>query len=575
MVVYGKQNPERDYQLAYLHEVWQTVLDEKIGDRVLAIVTSRMPPEKLADAKQVFAELQNAIEPVLTSDSMVCEESIFIQMLQMPTNHQLVALKFKDDGADKIDASIQNLIGIAEKKSEGKVPLTHLSQNGVQIISLDLPPDAPFQPAYARMGNVILFSSHQSMLLQVIQTLQGGSSISKFDDPRIVEALKNLPEPEDSLIIFDGKQLFKQIRGIGDFIRQKANNDPHAARAAEVMELVSDELAIIDYEVTVEYTEGNENRTVGLGKLTPDAGEKLLGKMALGGEQFEDWQSWIPADAVAYSLSTGLRLHPAYERVMQILNTKYAEETKDALAKFEQAQKDLDLYLDRDIFQSFSGELVSVTLPGAKEGQDSFVAVKCSNSDRIHALLHRLVDNLSKLPALQAQQINLATVEGLDGFESLNVATLAAFNVKPVIGFRDGWMMIGSNPACIQKVLDARAGKTPTIDGSAHFERFHLPVKGPVGSLSFTDLEKSIHNTADMIRKVGGIAPMILAMAGANANAEELKPAFEAIAILPSIAKMVEKFDFYQAKLTLVQAGPLPDTYLKQSVTLIRPPVEK
>jgi hypothetical protein len=575
MVVYGKHNPERDYQSAYLKEVWQTVLDEKIGERLLTIVTSRVPEEKLADARQVLAELQKAVEPVLTSDSLVCEESIYIQVMQLPANHQLVAVKLNDDSAEKIDASVQNLIAILEQKSEGKIPLAQLSQNGVEITSLALPPDAPFQPAYARMGNVILLASHQPLLLQAIQALQGGTNTSKFADPRIIEALKNLPEPEDSIVIFDGQQMFKQIRGLGDFIRQQSKNDPKAEQVAQIMELVSDELGIIDYEVTVEYTDGNENRTMGLGKLTPNASEKLLGKMALGGEMFDDWQSWIPADAVAYSLSTGLRLHPAYERVMEILNTRYADETKDALAKFEQVQKDLDLYLDRDILQSFSGETVSITLPGASEGQDSFLAVKCTNPDRIRELLHRLVENLNKLPALQAQQINLAGVEELDGFETLNVSTLAAFNVKPVIGFHDGWMMIGSNPACIQKVLDARAGKSPTIDGSTAFERFHLPVKGPVGSLAFTDIEKSVHNVADMIRKVGGIAPMFLAMAGANANAEELKPAFEAIAILPSIAKVVEKFDFYQANLSVIQAGPLPDSYLKQSVTLIRPPLEK
>jgi hypothetical protein len=257
---------------------------------------------------------------------------------------------------------------------------------------------------------------------------------------------------------------------------------------------------------------------------------------------------------------------------MEILQDKFPE-TKVGLDKFAKVQDELDLHLDRDILQSFSGENVSVTLPRADQGQDSVFALKCTNPDRIRELLHRLVDNLNKFPALATQQINLAEIESLSGFETLNVAMLAAFNVKPVIGFSEGWMMIGSNPECVQKILDARAGKTPTIDGSKHFERFHLPVKGTVDSLSFTDLEKNIHHVADMIRKIGGVAPMFLAMAGANANAEEMKPLIEALAILPSVASVVEKFDFYQANLTVVQAGPLPNSYMKQSVTLIRPPL--
>jgi hypothetical protein len=575
MVVYGKHNPERDYQVAYMQDVWQTVLDEKIGERLLKIVTSRVPEEKFKDVTDLLNELKAAIDPTLTSESLTCEEVLYAQVMQLPSNNHLLLIKFPAGVAAKVETSFQNLLALLEKKSEGKVPISRVSQGDVQITGLALPPEVPVQPAFARLDDVLIVTSYQPLLMQAVERLQNGSGTSKFDDPRIVEALEQLSKAEDAVVIFDGQQLFKKLAELGPFIAQQAKNDPNAMKVAELMELVCSELAIIDYEVTVEYTDGNENRAMALGKLTPDAGDKLLGKMALGGQMFEDWQSWIPADAVAYSLNTGLRLHPAYERVMEILNTKYAEETKEGLAKFAEAQKQLDLYLDRDILQSFSGEMVSITLPGASEGQDSFAAIKCTNPDRIRELLHRLVDNLSKLPALEAQQISLTSVEDLEGFESLNVATLAAFNVKPVIGFRDGWMMFGSNPACIQKVLDARAGKVETIDDSADFERFHLDVEGPVAAISFTDIEKSIHHAADAIRKVGGIAPMVLAMAGANANAEEIKPVFEAIAILPSVAKVIEKFDFFQANLTLVQEGPLPDSYLKQTVTLIRPPAEK
>ena len=41
LVVYGKHNPERDYQRKYYEEVWKTVQETKIIDRVIKIVTSR------------------------------------------------------------------------------------------------------------------------------------------------------------------------------------------------------------------------------------------------------------------------------------------------------------------------------------------------------------------------------------------------------------------------------------------------------------------------------------------------------------------------------------------------------
>ena len=39
LVVYGKHNPERDYQRKYYEEVWKTVQETQIIDRVVKIVT--------------------------------------------------------------------------------------------------------------------------------------------------------------------------------------------------------------------------------------------------------------------------------------------------------------------------------------------------------------------------------------------------------------------------------------------------------------------------------------------------------------------------------------------------------
>ncbi len=572
MAVYGKHNPERDYQREYLAKVWQTVQEEKIGERILKIITAQMPAEDLDDAQKVLDELRAAIDPSLGESFWDCEEIVYVQVMQFPTSQHLVLLRYPVGVAEKVEASCQNLLTLLEQKSEGKVPVTRISQGDVEITGLGLPPDVPMQPTFARVGDIFLVSTSQTLLSQSLEMLKNGSGVSKFDDPRFAEAFAELPEAEDAIVIFDGQQFFKQLGTMGDFLRMQGRDNPEVERIAETIELVIDELAVFDYEVSVEYTDGYENRVASLGKIAADADQKLLGKALVGGEAFTDWQKWIPAEAVAYKLSKGVQSHGVYVRIMEILETKYPE-TKEGLDKFAKAQEELDLHLDRDILQSFSGESVSVTLPRADQGQDTVFALKCTNPDRIRELLHRLVENLNKFPALETQQISLTEIETLAGFETLNVAMLAAFNVKPVIGFSEGWLMIGSNPECVQKILDTRSGKTPTIDGAEHFERFNLPVGGAVDSLSFTDLEKSIHYGADMIRKFGGVAPMFLAMAGANANAEEMKPVIEALAILPSVANVVEKFDFYQAKLTIVQAGPLPNSYLKQSVTLIRPPL--
>ncbi len=68
--------------------------------------------------------------------------------------------------------------------------------------------------------------------------------------------------------------------------------------------------------------------------------------------------------------------------------------------------------------------------------------------------------------------------------------------------------------------------------------------------------------------------PIIVGLVGAQGDMEEMKPLQEAMGLLPSLAKVVEKFDYLQAKLSVKQKGDLPHSYLTRSVTLVRSPAE-
>jgi hypothetical protein len=46
------------------------------------------------------------------------------------------------------------------------------------------------------------------------------------------------------------------------------------------------------------------------------------------------------------------------------------------------------------------------------------------------------------------------------------------------------------------------------------------------------------------------------------------------LGLLPDVAKIVAKFDFYEAKMSVTQPGDSPGTYQRQAVTLVRPPAD-
>jgi hypothetical protein len=149
------------------------------------------------------------------------------------------------------------------------------------------------------------------------------------------------------------------------------------------------------------------------------------------------------------------------------------------------------------------------------------------------------------------------------------------FSVQPVIGFKDGWMIIGSSQQAVEKLLAVRAGKVDSFGKTpafAVFEKIGLAPNAPAFSVSYRDIGTQVRQAADMINQVGATLPMFLSMVAVNAKPEELKSAQEAISLLPSISKVVRKFDFFGHSLSIVHKGPTPNTYLRESVTEVRMP---
>jgi hypothetical protein len=582
MVVHAKHNPERDFQREYHKAIWKTVEETKIIERAVGIVTSRLSRDDVDKAKAVLDEVRNAAAPIKLEALANAKEVIYAQemrafsdQMKVVTSQHLVLARLTPEAAADTQKGIKNLFGLVEKYSEGKVPVESSTEGDATIVTLAVPQQVPFQPTVIRIGDVLLLSSSEEMARKSLGMLLRGDGKSKFDDPRLKEALSHLPAPEDALVFYDAKTQFSQMRGMVDFLHTVGQNDPKAERVAGLLELFFDEIAFLDYQITVEYTEGNLNRSVEYGKLVPDAEKKVFAKVLGSGKPFDDWRSWVPANAVAYSLSAGVNLHPLYERIIGVIKERFPEAEK-GLEKFEEIQSKIGVHLDRDILQAFSGEHVSISLPAAKPsltgGRGSVVAMRCQKPDRIRELLHRLVDKLKEHPAVAAQQLQLAKCEDLEGFEQLSALALTGFGVKPMIGFRDGWMMIGSNADAINAVLATKAGKAPSIADAASFKQFHLNVDGPVQSIGYKNSAEDIHQVAAALNQAGVIVPMVIGMVGAKANPEDLKPVQEVLGLLPSLGKIVSKFDFLQAKLSVTQAGRQPGTYECRSVTVVRPP---
>ncbi len=569
MATYHRHNPEREYLNQHYENVWATIEETQIIDKFVAAVKKQMSEEDIDQFEEVWGTLEEAVEPIQWEALSKCTESVYAQKMAMPTSQHLLLLRVPDEGAASFAEGITNLFNLAEEASNGEVTVETASVGGASLTWLQPPGEVPFSPCVGVMGDVFIFSSQQEFARESLGLLADPSAESKFDDERVAEALTLLPEMEDGVTFFDGRALFSQLGGIAGFIRQQAGNDPNAERAATLIDTFIDEIDAFDFEVSVEYTDGYQNRAASFGRLSESAPNTVLGEMVLNQELFEDWSRWVPENATAYSLSSGVNLHPLYDWAMKTIPEQIPE-AQDGLDHFEAVQNQFDVHLDADLLQSFSGETVSITLPGAGNSPlgaagQSVSFMKCSNPDRVRELLHRLVDQLKQIP--QVQDIAMEEVEDLEGFEAIKSSVLAPTGLQPIIGFQDGWMVIGTSAEAVQTVLATRASSGPTIADSDAFQKFNLEVEGPVAAISYSNTGEATRQAAMGIQQMGAMLPLITAQLP-----PEAAPARDFLALIPSVGRIVGSLDFFEEQLSVTQPGPDELSYIRHSVTLVRPP---
>lgn len=573
LVTHSQHNPERDYQRKHYEAVWNTVQETQVLERMLAIITSRMEAGQLAQAQAMIDELREATAPIDMQQLVDCKEFVYAQQMQMtpmPTSQHLMLVRMTPEAAASMVQGMKNLFGMVEKYSGGDLPVAEQKIGNVVVTQLLLPDPLPLQPTVASMGDVFIFCTSMDLLETSLKLMNSTEGKSKFDDPRLTAALAQLPEAEDSLVFYDGRTQFAAMRQLGPFLQQMGGGDPNVERMVKILNIIMDDVAIIDYEVTVGYTEENLNRTASYGKLLPNTQGSTLRKIMDSGQPFDAWSQWVPAKSLSYSLGKGINLHAAYEGIMWLLENEIPE-SADALAQFEMIQQQVGVHLDKDILQAFSGEYVSVSLPSPTGSPQSVMALRCQKPDRIRELIQRGMKAIQQAPPVQSQQLKLVESKQLPGFQELSALGLMAFGIQPVIGFQDGWMFLGSSSSAVKTVLDTKAGKGDTMEQSEAFKRLNLEVQGAVDSISYTNTAESVRSIAQFLNQAAMMAPMVMAMAGADMEDPQLKPVQELIALLPDVAQIVEKFDFMEATVTVTQKGSDPDSYTKRSVMVIRP----
>jgi hypothetical protein len=454
-------------------------------------------------------------------------------------------------------AILKGVVGLA---AEGQLTLASEGEGEAAVHKLtfadpQLPPGLGLTLARHKDVIVIGFGTalpQQALALLRGQTPEAGALASTA---RFKEAFKRLPAPTDGFYYVDCAALLGQVRALIDTVArslppagpapvaepptrlppevqaassqpagtQPARKQPTGTRPARgprarttqpaagagvwlgVARKVVDLLDVYEYAAGVATTEGMKTTSESVTVLRADAKGKPLYRVLYAGGPVRDPLKFIPKEATAVSVGSGIDLGALYKELINFVATEVPN-GKGLVEMFKQAQADAGWSIEEDVLSwlgrgcgSFSAPIPTPFKPG------SVFMVHVRDEAKAKAALDRICTALSQQFAQQQVGAEDAKIEGLEGFKRILLPPmLAMFVGQPVVGVADGQLFLASGPEIVTAALKVSRGEHDSFAKSERFQSEGLPLEN-VSSFSFDDLT----SLGDQIGQVLAMVPIM------------------------------------------------------------------
>jgi hypothetical protein len=147
----------------------------------------------------------------------------------------------------------------------------------------------------------------------------------------------------------------------------------------------------------------------------------------------------------------------------------------------------------------------------------------------------------------QTLLITPAAIPDTEGFRQVTHPAVAMM-IRPVIGVKGEWLILGSSAEAVGQCLAVAAGKAPSVLENERFKAEGLIPKGPVAAASFADTSKFGQELGQALGMVGMFGGM--ATAGMNdPDDAQVKQVFQrAMSVVMKLAPALQKLDFYSSE---------------------------
>lgn len=554
LYMHGVHNPER----AWLTERWSRVFESLKAtglDRdLLSMIASKSSEEQQSKQKAQIEKWTKLLKQVHYG-VLVEQEYAYSQRLTKKGGAELLFLaKGKAGSGEQNATALVNILeALAELKEE--LELERSVQGTVTIWTLSDADDSEgVSIQFLRKGDVLGLVMGEATQKQVVELLQGKrGNQSILTSKRFQQAMAEAKSPEDFLSFFDlqgftselrvlvNSEIAAQIEGEGE----AEGEQPKTGMVAAILKGI-DLCSFMDYTIVTKETVGFSERIHELTRLRPAKDKCPIAACMTNRRAFKKFDEFIPADATGFSVNASIDLESLYDVIIEFVQNDLPGGA-DHIAQFQGLLATVGFDIERDFFSWWSGEMISVSLPPAvvtpMGGSDWVKMVRVKDAEiakqKIDSALNALTEQL-----LAHGQTVMISDSSLDGFRQVTHQMLAMF-IRPVIGIRGEWLIVGSSDSAVKRCMDVAAGKAPSIASNKRFQAEGLLPEGAVLSASFTDTS----NFGQGIAQGLAMAGMIGGMATAGIPDEEGKKMAQRImTMLMKLGPVFQKMDFFSSE---------------------------
>ncbi len=599
--VHAVTNPERAWIDAKWAEVFEALKTTGIDRDIMDLIFSLMSEEDKTKAQASIDKATQLLRGVRWDD-LVKYEFVFAEGISAtPSSYGYLILTRGAENSGAANAA--GLVAIFKEIAalSPKLAVVEAKMDDVEVWTLRIGVGKPEAPVMAfdlfRKGDIIglafdlpmgeLEKTTRQTLEDVVQLMSGKSTKKSIvASARFQEALAQVKPPQDEVAFFDIKTLFADATRLlerieGGMVAQQAkakaaaakeatakepdkaaeaqkpaDDDEDDAEALAILRKIISQVDFLDYVVSTVETQGRRELKHEATRLQAGKETSPLASALVLRKPFEKFDKFIPAEATGFDLSGFIDLGALYQAAMDFI-AKDVPDGQQIVAQIKGALAQIGFDPQRDLFDWWSGEMISIEMPAAvvtpMGGADSVLMVRVKNSELASQKVNAAIDAINNKLKSEGQMLMVTPAKvGAEGFREVTHPMFAMF-VRPVVGVHGDWLMIGSSTGAVNKCLDVAAGKTPSIKENKRYQAEGLIPTGPVLAASFADTSNFGQEMAGVVGMVGFMGGMVTAgIPEDNPEAKKVKKAIQSgMSIVMKLGPVLQKIDFYSSESSL------------------------